>query len=83
MDVKRVTLYEYVAEIRVSIIIAADEKDDAFAKIKDWGYESWISEGEIVGVNDVDLLDMRTVECADVDDVSHIDARKAAPCPEK
>ncbi len=78
-----VTLYEYVADIRVSVVIAADEANEAFAKIKDWGHEAWLSEGEIVGVNDVDLLDKRTVECADVDDVAHIDARKAAPCPEK
>jgi hypothetical protein len=79
----KVTLYEFVADIRVSIVIAAESESNAKAKIANWDVGCWLADGEKIGVNDVDLLDVRTVDCDDVYDVAHIDARdEAVPCQE-
>ena len=67
-------LYEFTALLKCSCIVAAENEDLARAEIQD--YESaWHDTGELVGVVDVDLLDIREADSQDEDvlnDLAHV-----------
>lgn len=67
-------LYEFTALLNCSLIVAAESEEEARAEIQD--YESaWHDTGEFVGVDNVDLLDVREADSQDEDtlnDLAHV-----------
>lgn len=51
-------LFEFVATIQCSVVIAAPDEATARKEIETWE-RAWFETGEIVGVVDVDLVDVR------------------------
>jgi hypothetical protein len=67
-------LYEFTALLKYSCIVAAESEELARAEIQD--YESaWHEIGELVGVVDVDLFDVREADSQDesiLNDLAHV-----------
>lgn len=51
-------LYEFVARIECAVVIAAPDEDTARKEIETWE-RAWFQTGELKGVVDVDLVDVR------------------------
>ena len=67
-------LYEFTALLKCSCIVAAESEKLARAEIQDYD-EAWHDTGELIGVVDVDLLDVREADSQDEDmlnDLAHV-----------
>lgn len=51
-------LFEFVATIQCSVVVAAPDEATAREEIETWE-RAWFETGEMVGVVDIDLLDVR------------------------
>jgi len=63
-------LYEFTASLKCAAVIAAESEDEARAAIETWEI-SWTDCGELIGVEDVDLLDVREAKASDLSDEAH------------
>lgn len=57
-------LYELRAYIKCHAVIAAENKEQALAHVETWE-NSWFQIGEFGEVSDVDVVDVRDIECSD------------------
>ena len=51
-------LYEITALVNYSVVIRANSKEDALKHIETWE-RAWDSSADLIGVTDVDLIDVR------------------------
>lgn len=65
-------LYEFTALLECSAVISANSEAEAREEIATWE-RAWVDTGEIVGVKDVDLFDVREPKSPDtVKDEAHV-----------
>lgn len=80
MDNQKAKLFEFVETIQCSVVIAAPDESTARKEIETWE-RTWFETGEMLGVVDVDLVDVRpapkTKEAQQ--DVAHVVLPMRAP----
>lgn len=71
-------LYEITALVSYSVVIVAESKEAALKEVETWE-NAWHDTGEMIGVSNVDVLDVRKmkVKLADWDDEAHVYTPKA------
>jgi hypothetical protein len=57
-------LFEFTAHVRCAAVVAADTEEEARKAIETWE-RAWFETGDVVGVVDVDLFDVRESEDAE------------------
>lgn len=74
-----VKLYEITALVTYSTVILATSEKDAMEHVETWE-QAWTepSNADMVGVSDVDLLDVRPLKASDWQDEAHDRTLKAA-----
>ena len=67
-------LYEFTALLECSIIVAAENEESARKEIETYE-KAWIETGDFVGVQDVDLFDVKNPDSQDeetLNDLAHV-----------
>ena len=64
-------LYEFGAMLKFHLVVAAESENDARETIKTFE-RTWSTQGDLIEVSDVDLVDVRVPESDDLDDEAHI-----------
>ena len=67
----KVRLYEITAMVAYSTVVAATSKKDAMKEVESWE-NAWHANSDLVGVSDVELLDVRDLQGAYFEDEAHI-----------
>lgn len=57
-------LYEFTAVATCSVVVAAASEEEARAAISTWE-RAWFETGELVGISDVDLFEVRAAHSQD------------------
>ena len=63
-------LYEFSALLNCHLVVAADDEESARAAVESLE-GAWYETGDFIEVSDVDLVDIRTVDPSDIEDLSH------------
>ena len=66
-------LFEFAALLKCAVVVAAESEEDAREAIKTWE-RAWFETGDLIGVNDVDLVDIREIKDSEMDslhDLAH------------
>jgi len=63
-------LYEFTALLECAYIVAADTEEKAREAIKTYE-KAWIESGDFIGVQDVDLVDVRDADQDCLEDLAH------------
>jgi hypothetical protein len=63
-------LYEFTALISCAYVVAADNENDAREAIKTYE-RAWFETGDLIGVSDVELADVREADQNCLQDLAH------------
>ena len=63
-------LYEFTALVSCAAVIAADDEQSAMNAIETWE-RAWFETGDMIGVSDVELSDVREVDQDILEDLAH------------
>lgn len=63
-------LYEVTALVSYSVVLLATSSEDALAHVATWEH-AWDSSADLIGVSDVDVLDVRDLKASDWRDEAH------------
>jgi len=64
-------LYEFTANLKCAVVVAAESEEEARAAIETWE-TSWVDSGDLLEVSDVDLLVVREAKASDLSDEAHV-----------
>lgn len=64
-------LYEFTANIKCAVVVAAESEELARASIETWE-RAWVDSGELLDVSDVDLFDAREAKTSDLSVEAHV-----------
>jgi hypothetical protein len=67
-----VTIFEFSAMVSVHVVVAAKNEESAKMQVNDLTAKGWTQIGDIIGVSDIDVFDIRTCNPEHIDDLAHL-----------